>query len=148
MTNRKSAPRASAKAKDKAEAKVTTTAANEAETKATATEAPPAETTQAADTSPVATSEDKSDAAQAPDGTVVGTVQSVESIGPGEQIGGGGLPPVASARVLVRAVPKKGFWRAGRFWSPAGIEVGIDELTEDQWAALVGEPKIAISGVE
>lgn len=75
-------------------------------------------------------------------------VQSDVQIGPGEQIDGAGLDPVATARVRVSAKPKKGFWRAGRWWPRDGVEIERDSLSDAQWAALESEPKIVITPVE
>lgn len=136
---RKSASSKDRKAADKATATTdpasVATAVGAAETAAQVTEPTGAETP-------------ATEAAQPADPTVTATIETVDSIGPGEQIGNSGLPPAASARLEVRAVPKKGFWRAGRYWPHEGVEVDFDELTEDEWIALESEPKIVIGEVE
>ena len=138
---RKSASSKDSKAADQATATETTdpaaasTAAGAAEVSAQIAEPTSAETP-------------ATESAQPDDQTVTAAIETVDSIGPGEQIGNSGLPPAGSGRLKVRAVPKKGFWRAGRYWPHGGVDVGFDELTEDEWIALEMEPKIVISEVE
>lgn len=38
----------------------------------------------------------------------------------------------------------KGFYRAGRYWPPVGVDVCRLDFDDVQWAALEGEPKITI----
>lgn len=54
--------------------------------------------------------------------------------------------PVAVVAFLVRA-RREGFRRAGRAWSAIETRVEAAELTDDQVAALLGEPMLDVVGV-
>lgn len=52
------------------------------------------------------------------------------------------------ARYHVRALPAKGFRRAGRWWpSGAGVEVAASALSEAQVAAILAEPMLAVVAI-
>lgn len=44
-------------------------------------------------------------------------------------------------RVIVRAVSKQGFYRAGRFWPATNTEVEVDQETFD---VLLKEPRLVV----
>lgn len=58
---------------------------------------------------------------------------------------GNGGDPVSALRVTG---PKKGFWRAGRKFGPAAIDVPIADLSDDQVIALKNEPRLVVAEVE
>jgi hypothetical protein len=48
-------------------------------------------------------------------------------------------------RAHVRAVPRAGFWRAGRHWTHAGEVVAEADLPPEAWAILEADPRIEVS---
>jgi hypothetical protein len=50
--------------------------------------------------------------------------------------------PAATHRIT--ALPAAGFWRAGRQWHREAEAVRREDFTGEQWAALVGEPMLAV----
>lgn len=44
--------------------------------------------------------------------------------------------------------PRKGRWRAGRFFTRETVEIPLEELTEDEKAALIADPKLTVETVE
>ncbi|MDR2186864.1 MAG: hypothetical protein LBE62_02295 [Azonexus sp.] len=70
--------------------------------------------------------------------------------GSGERVPGEGkpLPEITPTRYHVRALPAKGFRRAGRWWpSGDGVEVAASMLTETQIAQLLAEPMLAVVAI-
>lgn len=51
-------------------------------------------------------------------------------------------PPAATHRIA--AIPAAGFCRAGRRWCREGEEVSRGEFSDEQWAALEGEPLLVV----
>lgn len=50
--------------------------------------------------------------------------------------------------LAVRAVPRAGFWRADRFWTPEIQLVPLSDLTEEQIQLLREEPELAVEAVD
>ena len=50
-------------------------------------------------------------------------------------------PPILTVRG-----PEKGRWRAGIFFGPEPVEVEMYSLTEDQLAAIHGDPQLTVIG--
>ena len=44
--------------------------------------------------------------------------------------------------------PKRGRWRAGRHFGPEPVRIPVEELTEDEKAALVADPVLIVSVAE
>ncbi|MGC9368706.1 MAG: hypothetical protein ACP5DX_04105 [Paracoccaceae bacterium] len=55
---------------------------------------------------------------------------------------GGTVTPAAKAGTITVTGPKQGRWRAGRHFGPEPIEIPLDELTEDQIAAIEADPRL------
>ncbi len=51
--------------------------------------------------------------------------------------------PVSRLVVIVKG-PAKGRWRAGRHFTPEPVTIPLDDLTEDQKAALSGDPELTV----
>ena len=58
-------------------------------------------------------------------------------------------PAADEARPLYRiaGLGLHGFHRAGRHWPREGAEVAREDFTDEQWAALEGEPMISIKAL-
>lgn len=68
------------------------------------------------------------------------------------QVDGQGLAPISATpepvvTALLVTARRDGFRRAGRSWSRQQTRVGIDELNEDEIAALLAEPMLDVVGV-
>lgn len=68
------------------------------------------------------------------------TPQSDEGKGGGEDAPT--TPTVPAGAVLRVTGPKKGRWRAGRHFTAEAVEIPLDDLTEDEIAALMDDPKL------
>jgi hypothetical protein len=80
---------------------------------------------------------------------VDGQVVDVEGeFGPGEQIDGQGLDPIRAAEPVATGYKIKskraGFRRAGRAWSTDWTDVPAADLSDDQVAAILAEPMLAV----
>lgn len=53
----------------------------------------------------------------------------------------------SSAILRVRALHQSGFRRAGRHFTQAWSDIARDELTDEQYQALVSEPRLAVEEV-
>ena len=53
-----------------------------------------------------------------------------------------GLDPRAT---LIVTGPKRGRWRAGRHFGPEPVEISCEDLTPDEFIAIVNEEKLTIS---
>ncbi|WP_305970445.1 MULTISPECIES: hypothetical protein [unclassified Mameliella] len=49
--------------------------------------------------------------------------------------------------VLTVIGPKKGRWRAGRHFTPEPVEIPLANLSEEEIAMLVADPKLTLSGL-
>lgn len=56
-------------------------------------------------------------------------------------------PKPAVANYCVAATPERGIWRAGRHWPREGAEVARSDFTDEQWAAIEGEPRLVVSAL-
>lgn len=76
------------------------------------------------------------------------TVETVEAIGTTVEVVAAGSPDVAAgepaATHRIAALPAAGFCRAGRRWHREGEEVRREDFTDEQWAALQGEPMLSV----
>lgn len=70
------------------------------------------------------------------DGGVAASEEPVDA--PQEQVAG--VPNV----YRISAIPAGGFCRAGRRWFREGEEVNRQDFSDEQWAALTGEPMLTI----
>lgn len=76
----------------------------------------------------------------APDEATAGEVTAAAE--PSETPGGifVGVPTV----YRINAIPAAGFCRAGRRWFREGEEVNRQDFSDEQWAALTGEPMLTV----
>lgn len=76
------------------------------------------------------------------------TVETVEAIGTTVEVVADVAPDVAAgepaATHRIVALPAAGFCRAGRRWHREGEAVRREDFTDEQWAALEGEPMLAV----
>ena len=56
--------------------------------------------------------------------------------------------PEPSGREVVVVGPKRGRWRAGRHFGAEPVRIPVEELTEDEKAALVADPVLIVSVAE
>lgn len=70
--------------------------------------------------------------------------KTVETIGTGGEVAPDVAPDVAAAWHRIAALPASGFCRAGRRWFREGEAVRREDFTDEQWAALEGEPMLAV----
>lgn len=56
--------------------------------------------------------------------------------------------PIAPKMAVAVTGPDKGRWRIGRKFGPETVLIPLDDLTEDQKAALAGDRKLAVHVVE
>lgn len=49
------------------------------------------------------------------------------------------------SKINVKAKPERGFWRAGMFFTRAGTDLDVTELTEAQLAAIKGEQNLVVT---
>ena len=57
-------------------------------------------------------------------------------------------PPEPSGLEVVVVGPKRGRWRAGRHFGAEPVRIPVEELTEDEKAALVADPVLIVSVAE
>ena len=66
----------------------------------------------------------------------------------GEVMAGAAILPEPSGREVVVVGPKRGRWRAGRRFGPEETRIPLEELTEDDKAALIADPVLIVSVAE
>lgn len=63
--------------------------------------------------------------------------------------GDAGQPGEAPAATHhIAALPAAGFCRAGRRWFREGEEVNRQDFSDEQWAALTGEPMLTVVALQ
>ena len=66
----------------------------------------------------------------------------------GEVMAGAAILPEPSGLEVVVVGPKRGRWRAGRRFGPEETRIPLEELTEDDKAALIADPVLIVSVAE
>lgn len=66
----------------------------------------------------------------------------------GEVLAGAAILPEPSGLEVIVVGPKRGRWRAGRRFGPEETRIPLEELTEDDKAALVADPLLIVSVAE
>lgn len=55
-----------------------------------------------------------------------------------------GVAAAPAGLVAIVTGPKKGRWRAGRFFTSEPVSIPLAELSEDDQAALLGDPRLSV----